>query len=134
MPAARAAASARLRSRLAMAARLACCVRANDGIRRSLILATPRMPKRTLSVLIGVDRKRETGDSGVALLSLYGLAEQKVMCLVVLLYRVSRDAPMIVLANREEDYERGGLPPRRLDGPIPALAGVDPVAGGTWLG
>jgi uncharacterized protein with NRDE domain len=40
----------------------------------------------------------------------------------------------VVGANREELYRRGGEPPRVLDGPIRAVAGIDPVAGGTWLG
>jgi uncharacterized protein with NRDE domain len=50
------------------------------------------------------------------------------------MFRVVEDAPVIVGANREEFYARGGLPPQLLDGPIPAIAGIDPVAGGTWLG
>jgi hypothetical protein len=53
------------------------------------------------------------------------------MCLLALFFRVVEDAPLIVGANREELYARGGEPPRVLDG---ILAGVDPRAGGTWLG
>src|SRR5262245_5756149 len=56
------------------------------------------------------------------------------MCLLALFYRVADDAPLIVGANREEAYARGGLPPQLLDGPTRAVAGLDPVAGGTWLG
>jgi uncharacterized protein with NRDE domain len=56
------------------------------------------------------------------------------MCLLVLLYRVAGDAPVVVGANREEAYERGGDPPRLLPGPMRIAAGVDPRAGGTWLG
>jgi uncharacterized protein with NRDE domain len=56
------------------------------------------------------------------------------MCLLALFYRVVDDALFVVGANREEFYQRGGEPPRVLDGPVPAVAGVDPVAGGTWLG
>jgi uncharacterized protein with NRDE domain len=56
------------------------------------------------------------------------------MCLLALFYRVAEDAPVVVGANREELYRRGGEPPRVLDGPLRALAGTDPVAGGTWLG
>jgi hypothetical protein len=55
------------------------------------------------------------------------------MCLLALLYRVASDAPVIVGANREEYYLRGGDPPRRLDG-VAAVGGVDPTHGGTWLG
>ncbi len=56
------------------------------------------------------------------------------MCLLALFYRVAEDAPVVVGANREELYGRGGDPPRVLDGPVRTLAGTDPVAGGTWLG
>src|SRR5438552_11865453 len=56
------------------------------------------------------------------------------MCLLALFSRVVEDAPVVVGANREEMYARGGEPPRILDSACPALAGVDPVAGGTWLG
>jgi uncharacterized protein with NRDE domain len=55
------------------------------------------------------------------------------MCLLALLHRVAEDAPVVVGANREEFYERGGDPPRRLDG-VQAIGGVDPSQGGTWLG
>ena len=56
------------------------------------------------------------------------------MCLLALFFRVVDDAPLIVGANREEFYARGGEPPRLLDGPVRAVAGLDPAAGGTWLG
>jgi uncharacterized protein with NRDE domain len=56
------------------------------------------------------------------------------MCLLALFLRMVEDAPVVVGANREEFYARGGEPPRILDGPIRALAGLDPVAGGTWFG
>ncbi|HZT80793.1 MAG TPA: NRDE family protein [Gemmataceae bacterium] len=56
------------------------------------------------------------------------------MCLVALFYRVVEDAPVVVGANREEAFARGGEPPRLLDGPVRCVAGVDPAAGGTWLG
>jgi hypothetical protein len=56
------------------------------------------------------------------------------MCLLALLYRVADDAPVVIGANREEFYQRGGEPPRRLSGPLEFVAGVDPLAGGTWLG
>lgn len=56
------------------------------------------------------------------------------MCLLALLYRVAADAPVVVGANREEVYERGGEPPRLLPGPMRIAAGIDPRAGGTWLG
>jgi uncharacterized protein with NRDE domain len=56
------------------------------------------------------------------------------MCLLALFFRMVEDASVVVGANREEYYRRGGEPPRLLEGPIAAVAGIDPVAGGTWLG
>ena len=56
------------------------------------------------------------------------------MCLLALFFRCVDDAPLVAGANREEEYVRGGEPPRILNGPIPAIAGIDPVAGGTWFG
>ena len=55
------------------------------------------------------------------------------MCLLAILHRVCADAPLVVAANREEFYDRGGEPPRRLDS-VEAVGGVDPALGGTWLG
>jgi len=56
------------------------------------------------------------------------------MCLVALFFRVVEDAPVVLGANREEAYARGGEAPHLLDGPTRAVAGTDPQAGGTWLG
>src|SRR5215831_17108423 len=56
------------------------------------------------------------------------------MCLLALFFRAVEDAPVVVGANREEFYARGGEPPQLLDGPVQAVAGVDPQGGGTWLG
>jgi uncharacterized protein with NRDE domain len=56
------------------------------------------------------------------------------MCLLALFFRAVPDAPLVVGANREEFYARGGEPPRILDGACRAVAGIDPLAGGTWLG
>lgn len=56
------------------------------------------------------------------------------MCLVALFFRAIRGAPVIIGANREEAYARPGTPPQLIEGPIRAVAGRDPVAGGTWLG
>jgi uncharacterized protein with NRDE domain len=56
------------------------------------------------------------------------------MCLLALFYRVVEDASVIAGANREEEYARGGNPPELLDGAVRAIAGTDPVAGGTWFG
>jgi uncharacterized protein with NRDE domain len=56
------------------------------------------------------------------------------MCLLALFFRAVDDAPVVVGANRDEYYARGGEPPRLLPGSPRVVAGVDPVAGGTWLG
>jgi uncharacterized protein with NRDE domain len=56
------------------------------------------------------------------------------MCLLALFFRAVPDAAVVVGANREEYYARGGEPPRLLSGPVRVVAGVDPRAGGTWLG
>jgi uncharacterized protein with NRDE domain len=61
------------------------------------------------------------------------------MCLLALCYRMVEDAAVVVGANREEVYRRGGEPPRLLDvsaggHSARAAAGIDPAAGGTWLG
>jgi uncharacterized protein with NRDE domain len=56
------------------------------------------------------------------------------MCLLALFFRAVPDAAVVVGANREEHYARGGEPPRLLPGPMRMVAGVDPRAGGTWLG
>jgi uncharacterized protein with NRDE domain len=56
------------------------------------------------------------------------------MCLLALLFRVVDDAPLVIGANREEAYARGGEPPQLLGGAARAVGGRDPEAGGTWLG
>jgi uncharacterized protein with NRDE domain len=56
------------------------------------------------------------------------------MCLLALFFRMVEDAPLVAGANREEHYRRGGEPPRVLDVACRAVAGLDPVAGGTWFG
>jgi uncharacterized protein with NRDE domain len=56
------------------------------------------------------------------------------MCLLAIYYRIAADAPVVVAANREEYYDRPGTPPQLLPGPLRVVAGVDPLAGGTWLG
>ena len=56
------------------------------------------------------------------------------MCLLAIFHRAVPNAHLIIGANREESYDRPGEPPQILEGPIPAVGGVDPKAGGTWLG
>lgn len=55
------------------------------------------------------------------------------MCLIALFFRVVEDAPLVIGANREEAYARGGEPPQILGGPLRSVGGRDPVGGGTWL-
>jgi uncharacterized protein with NRDE domain len=56
------------------------------------------------------------------------------MCLVAVLWRVVPDAPLIVAANRDEAYGRPGTPPQLVAGDTRFVGGLDPKAGGTWLG
>src|SRR5947209_4945325 len=56
------------------------------------------------------------------------------MCVLVLCFRCVDGTPLVVGANREEAYARGGTEPALQLGPVPFVAGLDPVAGGTWLG
>lgn len=56
------------------------------------------------------------------------------MCLLALFFRAVEDVPVVVGANREEFYARGGTPPCLLPGKPRSVAGLDPTAGGTWLG
>ena len=63
-----------------------------------------------------VQYPRENDDGGMA------NAEGDAMCLIALFYRVLENAPVILGANREEAYARGGEPPRILPGPCRAVA------------
>jgi hypothetical protein len=56
------------------------------------------------------------------------------MCLLALFHRVVFDAPVVIGANREELYSRPGDPPRLHADRCRFVAGLDPAAGGTWLG
>src|SRR5262245_52061241 len=56
------------------------------------------------------------------------------MCLVAFFFRMVDDAAVVVGANREEFFARGGEPPQRLDETGSIVGGRDPVAGGTWFG
>jgi len=56
------------------------------------------------------------------------------MCVIVIAYRCNADMPLVVGANREEAYIRGGTEPALQEAHIPFFAGLDPLAGGTWLG
>lgn len=54
------------------------------------------------------------------------------MCFLALAYRLVPGYPVVLAANRDERLDRPGLPPQEISPNV--WAGVDPVAGGTWLG
>jgi len=56
------------------------------------------------------------------------------MCILAIQYRLVPETPILVAANREESYDRAGLPPTIQSGKPRVLCGVDKQAGGTWLG
>ena len=56
------------------------------------------------------------------------------MCLVFCAYRESSDPRLLLIANRDERYDRPTASLTRWPGKAGILAGKDLVAGGTWLG
>jgi len=56
------------------------------------------------------------------------------MCVLALLYRVARNTPILVAANREERLDRPTQYPKIQSGHPRVVCGVDREAGGTWLG
>lgn len=56
------------------------------------------------------------------------------MCLILLGYKVHPSYPLVVAANRDEDYERPSLPAEFWKDAPHVLAGRDLRDGGTWLG
>ncbi|MBM3486135.1 MAG: NRDE family protein [Alphaproteobacteria bacterium] len=57
------------------------------------------------------------------------------MCTVVILRRPGHDWPLLLAANRDEMADRPWLPPaRHWADRIEVVAGIDQLAGGTWLG
>lgn len=56
------------------------------------------------------------------------------MCLLAIQYRLLKDSPVLVAANREEFFDRETLAPSIHPGKPRILAGTDALAGGTWLG
>ena len=56
------------------------------------------------------------------------------MCLILFALGVREDYPFIVLANRDEFYNRPTLSARLWPGIPGVVAGRDLLAGGTWLG
>jgi len=56
------------------------------------------------------------------------------MCVIFVAYRTHPKYPLIVLANRDEFYDRPTLPAASWHDRPNIFAGRDKVAGGTWLG
>lgn len=56
------------------------------------------------------------------------------MCVMAILYQTARNAPLLVAANREEDFDRPTQAPKIQSGTPRVICGVDRQAGGTWLG
>ncbi len=57
------------------------------------------------------------------------------MCTVLVAHRCLRDTPLLLVANRDERWDRPTRPPHRWRPPgLAVVAGRDLEAGGTWLG
>lgn len=56
------------------------------------------------------------------------------MCTLAIYFRVSRDFPLVIAANRDERLDRPSLPPQTLVATPWIFGGRDVSAGGTWLG
>jgi uncharacterized protein with NRDE domain len=56
------------------------------------------------------------------------------MCLILFVYRVHPDYPLVLLANRDEFYARATTPLSFWADAPDILAGRDQVGGGTWMG
>jgi hypothetical protein len=56
------------------------------------------------------------------------------VCVLLVHHRVRPDAPIVLLANRDEAYDRAFDPPALRAGPAGIVAPRDRTAGGTWLG
>ncbi|MEO6487778.1 MAG: NRDE family protein [Thermoanaerobaculia bacterium] len=55
------------------------------------------------------------------------------MCLIVVAHRVSESYPLVIAANRDEDYERPTRPAHWWDDAPDVLGGRDLLHGGSWL-
>jgi uncharacterized protein with NRDE domain len=63
-----------------------------------------------------------------------GGSERRIMCLLLMALNRHSTYPLILLANRDEYYERPSASARFWDEAPSVLAGKDLRAGGTWLG
>ena len=55
------------------------------------------------------------------------------MCLIVVAHRVSPRYPLVIAANRDEDYERPSRAAQWWEGAADVLGGRDGLHGGSWL-
>jgi Transport and Golgi organisation 2 len=56
------------------------------------------------------------------------------MCTLILYYKLLKDYPIVVAANRDEQYSRKARGPDVIHQHPRVYAGIDEQAGGTWLG
>jgi hypothetical protein len=56
------------------------------------------------------------------------------MCILAILYKVARNTPILLAANREEQLSRPTQHPKIQSGMPRVICGIDRQAGGTWLG
>jgi uncharacterized protein with NRDE domain len=56
------------------------------------------------------------------------------MCTILILHRVRPDVPLVIAANRDEFYARPSSAPELLPQTPRAIAGIDGVRHGTWMG
>ena len=56
------------------------------------------------------------------------------MCMLAILYKVAKNTPILLAANREENVSRPTQFPKIQSGTPRIVCGTDRVAGGTWLG
>jgi uncharacterized protein with NRDE domain len=56
------------------------------------------------------------------------------VCTFTLAWQTFEDAPVVVAANRDEQFDRPTVPPAHRDWEASVVAPIDEEAGGTWLG
>lgn len=56
------------------------------------------------------------------------------MCTIIAAHGMHPELPLVIAANRDELYQRPATVPQALDGVPGAVAGLDLVKGGTWMG
>ena len=55
------------------------------------------------------------------------------MCLIAIAHRVSESFPLVIAANRDEDYDRPTIPATRWTEAPQVIGGRDALLGGSWL-